>query len=351
MAVSIRDVAASAEVSVGTVSKVLNDVPSRISPATRAHIREVAARLGYQPNRLARSLGRRRSDTIGLMVSGLQNPFFADLAETAERVLMEAGYQVFLEAAPSGHGTYTRHSKLRGWPVDGVLIWADAHESTADYLGPAADSLPAVYLGYPRPGEPSADVVAYDLYGGGRLLTEHLLARGHGRRRGLLCIAPIRAGGVQEPGAPLPAGEITNARLRAFLDVCRRESVRAEFLPLPNWEETREAGYALGEQIAARPPEERPDAVFCHNDVVAVGFYRALRRAGLKVPGDIAVAGFDDTREARYLDDPLTTVATPAAPMCRTAIDLLLERLRGDRGLEEGRQILLPATLVPGGTT
>jgi len=352
MPVSIRDVAEKANVSVGTVSKVLNDVPSRIPTTTRDHIRQIAESLGYSPNRLARSLGRRRTDTVGLMVSGLKNPFFVDLAETAEELLMEAGYQVFLDAAPSKHGTYQVHAKLRGWPVDGVLMWAEEDDDIAKFLGTGGEGLPVVYLGYPRPHEPQSFVVAYDLYGGARSMAEHLIARGHGARgSGLALLGPMTPKQQSQRDGSL----WNQARARAFRDVCAEHDVALELIPLPGFEETRESGYEVGRTLAARPLAERPGAVFCHNDVVAVGVYRALRRAGLRVPEDIAVAGFDDTREARFLDDPLTTVATPAGPMCRRGVELLLKRLRDPADAEtlpaSERQVLLPASLVVGGTT
>jgi DNA-binding LacI/PurR family transcriptional regulator len=351
MAVSIRDVAEKANVSVGTVSKVLNDVPSRIPQSTRDHIRQVAAALGYSPNRLARSLGRRKSDTVGLMISGLRNPFFVDLAETAEELLLDAGYQVFLDAAPSQKGTYRQHGKLRGWPVDGVLMWASADESAADYLGPAAADMPVVYLGFLRPDDPESCVVAYDLYDGARQMAEHLVARGHGERgAGICCVVPV----TPQEAAERPESLWRHARPRAFRDVCAAHGAPLEFISLPDFQETREAGYAVGREIAARPAAERPGAVFCHNDVVAVGLYRALRRAGLRVPEDIAVAGFDHTREGDYLDDPLTTVATPGGPVCRAAVGLLLRRLAASStdAIPAGeRQVLLPASLVVGGTT
>lgn len=349
MPVSIRDVASKAGVSVGTVSKALNDAPSRIPAVTREHIRRVADEIGYQPNRLARSLGRRRTDTIGLMISGMQNPFFVDVAEAAERLMLEAQYQVLLDAAPSKRGTYARHAKLRGWPVDGVLMWAEAHDFLSDYLGTAAGEMPVVYLGYPRPAEPRSSAVAFDLYAGGRQLTEHLIARGHGRRGGILYLAPTE---YQENV------ETADARYQAFRAVCAAQNIETRTEVVPDYEQTREAGYLAGQQIAALPPARRPDAVFCHNDVVAVGLYRALRRAGLRVPEDIAVAGFDGIREARYLDDPLTTVEMPADALCRVAVELLLSHLHDceedpapARARAAPQQIMLPTRLIIGGTT
>ena len=128
-----------------------------------------------------------------------------------------------------------------------------------------------------------------------------------------------------------------------------------EIIALPNYEETRSAGYLLGEQVSNRPPTERPRAVFCQNDVVASGFYRALRRAGLRVPEDIAVAGFDGIDEGRFLDVPLTTVETPTGILCQTAVDLLLRRMAEPEETSlartVGEQIVLPPALFVGGTT
>jgi LacI family transcriptional regulator len=342
MPISIRDVAARANVSVGTVSKVLNNVPSRIPESTRESIRRTATEMGYQPNRMARSLGRRRTDTIGLMVSGLRNPFFVEIAEAAERRLLDTGYQVFLDASPSNHGTYSRHGKLRGWPVDGVLMWALPGERLAEYLGQAGNELPVVYLGYSRPDDPTSDVVSFDYYAGGRMLTEHLIGRGYGKRNGLLYLGPF-------PEENWATGHSLDGRCYAFLDTCAAHDIPARNMAVPDWEETREGGYAAGERILAMPPSERPDAVFCHNDVVAVGLYRVLRRAGVRVPEDIAVAGFDGIPEGRFLDAPLTTVTTSGEEMCRVAVELLLGRISGER--KEPRQVIVPARLFVGGTT
>lgn len=347
MPVSIRDVAARANVSVGTVSKALNDTASRIPPATREHIRRVAQEIGYQPNRFAKSLGKGRTDTIGLMVSGLQNPFFASLAEACESALLATGYQVFLDAAPSWGGTYATHNKLRGWPVDGALIWALPKEHLADYLGEAAHEIPVVYMGYPRPEGVS---VSFDLYKGGEIVTEHLIERGYAAR-GLVHVSPHAA----------PNRTEHNLRLHAFVHICTSRNIKHEVLVLPEFAETREAGYGIGEQLARRAPSERPGAVFCHNDVVAVGVHRALRRAGLRVPEDIAIAGFDAIPEAKFLESPLTTVATPPDELAQIAVRHLLRQLRLPKiSVEDGlsvpadsqtEQIILMPRLVVGGTT
>lgn len=332
MAVSIRDVAIHAGVSSCTVSKVLNDVPSRIPAPTRERVRRSAAELGYQPNRFARCLGRRRTETIGLMISGLQNPFFVGIAEAAEHALLAAGYQVMLDAAPSHLGSFGGHAKLRGWPVDGVLIWARPDQSVTDYLSAAAQEIPVVYLGYPRTD--GADTVYFDLWGGGYQVGEHLAECG--------CSTALYV-------SPHSAAE---ERFLGFESACRAHGIAIASLSPPDTGETRAGGYAVGEEIAARPPGERPRAVVCHNDVIAVGLYRALRRAGLRVPEDIAVVGFDGIDEGLYLERPLTTVQIPAEALCSAAADLLLRRLRGGSDTPPpGQQVCIPSCLRVGGTT
>src|SRR4051812_10796001 len=118
MAISIEDVAKRAGVAQSTVSHVLNgNTHARIAPATQERVKQAAADLGYRPNRLARSLGRRRTDTLGLMISGLQNPFYVQLMESIERVAADANYQVLLDAPPAHAGWNRRNSKLPGWPI------------------------------------------------------------------------------------------------------------------------------------------------------------------------------------------------------------------------------------------
>ncbi|MBC8137079.1 MAG: LacI family DNA-binding transcriptional regulator, partial [Fibrella sp.] len=144
---SIRSVAEKAGVSSCTVSKVLNGVSSRISPTTRDRVLLAARELGYQPNRFAKGLGKRRTQTIGLLISGLQNPFFVSLVEEAERQFLSAGYQVILDAAPPLGEQYGHPAKLRSLPLDGALMQGTEMRHVSEYLGSMAFDLPTVYLG------------------------------------------------------------------------------------------------------------------------------------------------------------------------------------------------------------
>ncbi len=307
---------------------------ARIAPETRERVQRAAQELGYEPNYLARSLGRRRTDTVGLMISGLKNPFFVDIMETAERLAQEAGYQVLLDAAPSIAGTYAMHGKLRNWPVDGILMWAFAHQKLDDFVGSRAAGVPIVYLGYAR--DDGAATVSFDLYGGGRQAAEHLLQRGYRR----IAFVTTR---------PFPVLETADARYRAYHDLCSKAGRTPEVFVLEPAEQTRAAGFQSGRALAALPASKRPDALLCINDVIAVGVYHGLQHSGLRVPEDVAVVGFDGIEEGRYLDVPLTTVDAPVEQLCRQAFDLLMRRLSG--ALRVTQQIVIPTTLRIGGTT
>ncbi len=340
MAVSIREVAARAGVSRGTVSSVLNErTEARIGSQTQERVRRVAQEMGYRPNRLARSLGRRRTDTIGLMIGGLRNPFFLDLMETAEELALAAGYDVLADTAFGLRDPALQASKLAGWPVDGILMWATGDLTLRHFLGGQADGVPVVYLGYPR--NDGTSFVALDGYAGARAALEHLAQRGRKH------IAYLSRGGSQ-------SGRAGEARQRAYEDVCRERALPTRFLQMQQPEQVvpatqegwREGGVATGVALAALPAASRPDAVFCHNDAMALGLYHGLRRGGMRVPEDVAVVGFDGISEGLCLDKPLTTVVSPVREMCETALALLT-------GSPDAapRQIVLPTLLRLGETT
>jgi len=347
MAVSIGDVAKQAGVSSGTVSHVLNNNGrARIAPATQERVRQVAAQMGYQQNRLARSLGRQRSDTLGLMISGLQNPFFVHLLEAAERRAQDMGYHVMLDTAPSVGGTYHEHSKLRGWPVDGVLMWTIQRQQAQTYLGPQAADLPTVYLG--NLGTCSGEAVMFDIAAGARQAAEHLI--GGGRRR-LAYLFPYPSV-LLNPDSLHQGVLAEEGRYATYVQVCREAELSLELIIMEKPEETREAGWLTGLAIAARPAAERPDAVLCLNDVIAQGVLFGLRRGGIRVPEDVAVVGCDGIAEGRFLETSLTTIRLDVETLCMYGLDLLSRRLAAGRGADlPPKQIIVPAALWIGETS
>lgn len=314
MAVSLKQVAEKAGVSGATVSRVLNGKElDRIPLETRERITRIARELDYRPNRFARSLRDGRTGTVGLMVSGLSNPFFVMVLEAAERNLIEAEYQVVQDVAPSVRGTYHHHGKLQDWPVDGVIMWAYADQTLSTFLGSRAHGVPAVYMGYER--EDDGDCVFFDFYEATMELLRHVLNRGY-RKLCLVCPYDYRG-----------AKTVVDGRAAAFFDVCREAGVQASYHIIPDQLETRAAGRDAGLAIASMPAAERPEVLICHNDVLACGVYHGLLRAGLRVPEDIAITGFDGTEEGQCLDRSLTTVLTPVDELCRQACEILLMRM------------------------
>lgn len=334
MSVSIFDVAQKAGVSQSTVSKVLNDsAHCRATQETRQHIRTIATELGYRPNAIARSLSRRRTDNIGLMVSGLRNPFFVSLLETAEMLGMKAGYRVLTACAPSIDGTFGTHDQLLGWPVDGLLIWASEEQRASDFVGSRARQLPVVYLGYLRTGD--EDCVYFDLLDAACQVTEHILSTGRTR----ICYLSAWPGHVHGP--------VYDAIKRT----CHAAGVSSRFATLLQTNESRANAFETGLAISRISPHDRPDAYICQNDVIALGLLNGLKRGGVRVPEDVAVAGFDGIEEGRYEVTPLTTVECPVDQFCAAAIEVLQSNLTNISNRPEPRKICIPTRLIVGATT
>ena len=345
MPVSLREVADRAGVARATVSSVLNGRGDkvRISSEAQARIRRAASELGYRPNRLAQGLGKGRTNIVGLMIAGLRNPFFLSLMEAAEERAFRTGFDVLPDSAFQLRASYEAEGKLGGWPMDGILIWVSPSEQLSDFLGTRRDGLPTVYLGYRR--SDATDFVAIDREGGARQLMEHLWERGY-RRVAYLA-----------PGAHLPSSD---PRYLAYVDFCQRaqqvpERIGSEptdpmSIVTQAW--MREMGLKAGLELAARPPKDRPDAVVCLNDLVAIGLYSGLRRGGMSVPKNIAVAGFDGIEEGQFLERPLTTVVSSTTDIIEKAFELLVARIeQPDRTILPPQQLTLLTTLRKGETT
>jgi LacI family transcriptional regulator len=334
--VSLQNVADKAGVSAATVSRVLNGKKEdRIPAQTRDRVRLVAQELGYQPNRFARSLREGKTRTLGLMIAGLANPFFVNVMEAAERNAKERGYEVMLDAGHSIRGSFFEHGKLSDWPVDGVVMWARPDQNLAMFVGRRAQGLPVVYLGSLR--DDGADAVTFDTYRGMREVVDHLADRGY---RNLSYVAPYDFRGKDN----------VDERVTAFLDGCRERGCTAGYTMVYPQEETRMAGRETGLRIAAMPASERPRALVCHNDIIAVGVYHGLRRGGLRIPEDIAVVGFDGIEDGQCLDAPLTTVVVPVEEVTAVAMDILASRLTNDHD-GRPRQVNLKCELLVGETT
>ena len=310
MVVSIRDVAESAGVSVGTVSNVLNR-PEKVAAATVARVQAAIDELGFVRNDAARQLRAGRSRSIGLIVLDSANPFFAEVARGAEERAAAEGMTVLLgnsDQAPERESAYL--DLFREQRVNGVLL-------TPAVLDPepvrrlAGSGVPVVLVDGELPGSTTPSVAVDDVEGG-HLAVSHLLALG--RRRIAFVGGPLSIRQV--------ADRLAGAR-RALDDVpdAQLEVIEQAGLTVLH-------GRAAGEQIAARAPGARPDAVFCANDLLAVGVMQGTAILGsIRIPDDLALVGYDDIDFAQATVVPLTSVRQPAREIGATAVDLLLETL------------------------
>ena len=327
---TLEQVAALAGVSRATVSRVVNGSP-RVSPAVLAQVERAVAKLGYVPNRAARSLVTRRGDSVALVVSEpharfFSEPFFAGMVRGVSAALAETGVQLLLLIAQDlpDRGRLERY--VVGGHVDGVLL-ASLHGDDPLPAILERAGVPAVLVGRPAGPIPVSYVDA-DNRGGARMAVDHLAALG--RRR----IATITGGLDMGVGVDRLDG-YRDGLAAAGLDGGGGELEEAGDF-------TEEGGAAAMTRLLARPG--RPvDAVFAASDLMAAGALRALRAAGRRVPDDVAVVGFEDSAVARYAQPPLTTVRQPIEEMGRQATRLLLAKVAGQAG---GMHLVLDVELI-----
>ncbi|WP_350348085.1 LacI family DNA-binding transcriptional regulator [Agromyces sp. G08B096] len=308
MAVSVRDVAAAASVSVGTVSNVLNR-PDKVAPATVERVLAAIEQLGFVRNDAARQLRAGRSRSIGLVVLDVRNPFFTDIARGAEDRAAEDGLTILLGNSDENADREASYLDLfEEQRVHGLLI------------SPLADDLPRlqrlrtrgtpVVLVDREAADRSFSSVAVDDVVGGELAVRHLLETG--RRRIAFVGGPA---GIRQVADRLAgARRAVEAQPGATLEVVPTESL------------TVLQGRTAGEAIRDRAPGDRPDAVFAANDLLAMGVLQALVMLGtVRVPDDIALIGYDDIDFAAAAVVPLSSIRQPAALIGYTAVDLLLK--------------------------
>lgn len=312
MAVGVKDVAAAAGVSVGTVSNVLNQ-PDRVSARTAERVQKAIRELGFVRNDAARQLRAGRSRSIGLVVPDIGNPFFAEVARGAEDRAAEAGMTVLLGNSDESDVRQEAHLELfQEQRVNGVLL-TPASDDLSSLRRFTDAGMPVVLVDH-EVDEGEIPSVSVDDVEGGRLAVKHLLDAG--RRRIAYVSGPRSVRQVAErlQGAQAAVAEVPGATL----EVVEQASL------------TVLQGRAAGEALAARAEQDRPDAVFAANDLLAVGLLQAFSFAsGVRVPEDIAMVGYDDIDFASATVVPLSSVRQPARLLGRTGVELLLKELDG----------------------
>jgi DNA-binding LacI/PurR family transcriptional regulator len=321
MSVSIKDIAKVAGVSPSTVSRALSDHP-RISLETKERIRRLATEMGYSPSAVARSLVTQRTSIIGLAMAWVSDPLLAQVVRGIEDTALEHGYTVILS---SFYGEPDREkevlSTFRERRVDGIIIKSSCLDTYPHSLL-SQFGLPIVLINRP---EYIYSVSTNNLHGG-RLATEYLLDLGHSR------IGYIAA----------EIGRRTNLdRLKAYKEALQERGIAFDPTLVAMGD-----GYARGGKEAMcrlLTLPSPPTAVFCYNDLTAIGAALAVREAGLQVPGDISLVGFDDIELTTYCHPPLTTVRQPAYKLGHRAMKMVLALMVDG---QEATSVMLEGELV-----
>ena len=327
---TIQDVARAAGVHPGTVSRALNPLlAGRVTAETTRRVEEAAARLGYVPDQLGRSLRTRRSFTVGVLVPDLGNPVFPPIVRGIEDTLRRAGYEALIANTDDGPEHEARLIEvLKARRCDGFIIASSRRDAPAIADLVAAGD-PVVLVN--RLVESGADSVASDDVAGMTAAVDHLVDLGHTE--------------IAYVSGPLELS-MTHVRRAAFADAVRAAGLADD----GELVETAER-YAVeeGQRAFARLLERRrPTAVIAGNDLIAVGCYAALRSSELRCPADVSVVGFNDMPLSGFLNPPLTTVAIPQYEIGVSAAELVLLRIND---AAEPRARLLPTELVTRGST
>ena len=325
MATRLSDVAARAGVSVKTVSNVINDYP-HITAQTRAKVEAAIQALDYKPNVSARSLRKGRSDFIALAIPEMGSPYFAELGAAISRAAKKRGITVLIDQTEGeAAGEQLVLDGMRGQLIDGIIF--SPITTAPAKIGAADTAKPLVLLGERHAGG-TLDHVAVDSVQASFDATTHLISIG--RRR----IAAIGVGGGAGTGA---------VRRKGYRKALKAAGIAHDpALELAGTGYHREDGATSMRELLALP--EPPDAVFCFNDLLALGALRTLADAGLSVPGDVAVVGFDDIEDGRYHSPSLTTISPDMEWLADNAVAVLLDRIAGT-GEAARRDLTVPYTL------
>ncbi|AEW94915.1 MULTISPECIES: LacI family DNA-binding transcriptional regulator [Streptomycetaceae] len=313
------DVARLAGTSTAVVSYVINNGPRPVAPATRERVLAAIKQLGYRPDRVAQAMASRRTDLIGLIVPDARQPFFAEMAHAVEQAASDRGKMVLV-----GNSDYLDEREAHylraflGMRVSGMILISQGVSETAALEIDAWDA--RVVLLHRRPDAIDDVAVVTDNVGGAQLAVRHLLEHGHPY---VACLG----GNEKTPTFGDPVTDHVEGWRRAM-----REAGLSTDGRLFAAEYNRYDAYQVALHLLAGP--DRPPAIFCSTDDQALGLLRAAHELGIDVPRELAIAGFDDVKEAALADPPLTTVASDREAMARAAVDLVLDdglRVAGSR--------------------
>ncbi|ELY2737990.1 ribose operon transcriptional repressor RbsR [Cronobacter dublinensis] len=326
---TMKDVARLAGVSTSTVSHVINK-DRFVSDAIRVRVEDAVRTLNYAPSALARSLKLNQTRTIGMLITASSNPFYSELVRGVERSCFERGYSLVLCNTEGDEQRMNRNLEtLLQKRVDGLLLLCTETHQPSPAIMTRYPAIPTVMMDW-SPFDGDSDVIQDNSLLGGDIATRHLIEKGFTR---IACVT----GPLDKTPARLRLEGYRAAMQRAGLAVPEGYEVIGDF----------EFGGGLRAMQSLLALPEPPQAVFMGNDAMAVGAYQALYQAGLRIPQDIALVGYDDIELARYMTPPLTTIHQPKDELGELAIDVLIHRMAQPE-LQQQRLQLTPVLMERG---
>jgi len=327
---TIYDIAKAANVSIATVSKVMNK-SGRISDKTRKRVMDIMSEMNYQPSVVASALTKKRTYTIGLLIPDLANPFFAEIARSVEDRAQELGLNLVICNTDNNVDKEEKYiGLLKQKGADGIIMATGAHnQAIVKKLIQQKQTIAVIARDMPSL---AVDAVLVDDFLGGYLAANHLIELGHRR------IAVIAE-----------SMKVISSRER--VRGCSQAMAEADLPFDDHW--VRESAFHVedGKATAGDLLDEPqpPTAIFACNDLLAIGAIQAARERGMNVPRDLSVVGFDNTILATIIDPPLTTIAQPIQELGRQVVDLIAQGIDGANASKQ-RFVLLPVLVVRGST-
>jgi LacI family transcriptional regulator len=327
----IKDIAKRAKVSTATVSRVINNV-STVDPKLVKKVRKVIGEMGYYPNSQARALVSGRSNTFGLIVSEITNPFFPEIVQSFEDIAVEHNYEIMLTSTV--HDPARMELALRRMVerrVDGVAIMTFGTEETLLTDNPIFREMPLVFVDAGTPIRRHVSNLRIDYLHGIRQAIEHLAELRHERIAFISGPPPVRS---------------ANARLEAYRQSMHEAGITVHEPLVVAGDHTIEGGMKAAARLLALPRRSRPTAVLCSNDMTALGVMHECFERGVNIPAELSVVGYDDIRLARYMLPPLTTVQMSQTLLAEMAFQALLRDVQNKDEAMMGSESLLETKLI-----
>ena len=337
---TVVDIARRAGVAPMTVSRVVNE-SGYVSSEMRERVMRVVAELNYHPNGLARSLKRQSTRVVGLVLPDISNPFSAELASSVQTALLDKGYSTFITTSERSNKREQASLKaLFEHRVDGIVVATRETRAGNEVLNRlGSQGLPIVLVGRAF-SHPQVDRVTADHWKGAYDAVQHLIERGH-RRIAFVGVSLTNGAGLR--------------RFQGYLDALRDHAIPIHKNLIVGPDQPYGPGYStqadgyegMKKLLGGKNP---PTAIFARNDYTAMGAMLAASDAGLKIPSDLAVAGFDNVPLSAYCAPPLTTVDQVTTVQGQRAAELMLERI-GNDPMRAGREVILDCQLIVRGST